>query len=74
MVQITKIEISKFIYDEWVSFYKKHDSVEYTSIKNFTEKKMLQIMEIHNNHNAIALELKQKAKAKELNQYGRRKK
>lgn len=41
------ININKEVYNRWVTFYKKHNKIDYPNLKNFTEKKLSQIMEIY---------------------------
>jgi len=47
--KMTNINIRNEIYVQWVNFYKKHNKIDYPSLKNFTEKKLSEIMSLHNN-------------------------
>ncbi len=41
---MTNIDIENSIYKRWVSFYNKQDKIEYPTLKNFTAKKLLELM------------------------------
>ena len=45
MVGNMNIDIDDRIYKKWVSFYKKQDKVLYPSLKNFTAKKLQEVMQ-----------------------------
>ena len=45
---MVNIDINKKIYDKWLKFYDTHDKTEYPTIKNFSEKKFLEIMKPYN--------------------------
>lgn len=38
------INIDSKVYHQWKKFYKTQDTLEYPSLKNFTEKKMLELI------------------------------
>ena len=42
---MTNIDIDDEIYKKWVKFYEKQDKIEYPSLKNFTTKKLMNLME-----------------------------
>lgn len=44
---MVNINLSNDIYSKWNDFYKKHNKLDYPSLKNFTEKKLSQIMEVY---------------------------
>jgi hypothetical protein len=41
---MTNIDIDDKIYKQWVKFYEKADKLEYPNMKNFTAKKLLELM------------------------------
>ncbi len=42
---MTTLDIKDEIYDKWVEFYNKHSKLEYPTLKNFTARKLKEIME-----------------------------
>ncbi len=44
---MANMNIDDNVYTKWKKFYDKHDKMEFPTIKNFTEKKMLHLMSIH---------------------------
>jgi|TARA_R100000501_G_C2604356_1_gene100567 hypothetical protein len=44
---MVNININEKIYERWAIFYKMHDKLEYPTLKNFTEKKILEIISLH---------------------------
>ena len=45
---MTVINIDNKVYKDWVSFYNKHNKIDFPNLKNFTEKKLVEIMRLHN--------------------------
>lgn len=43
------INIDKVVYNQWNDFYNKHNKVDFPTLKNFTEKKLCQMMEVYGN-------------------------
>ena len=41
---MTNIDINNLVYKKWVKFYEKADKLEYPNLKNFTAKKLLDII------------------------------
>ena len=41
---MTNIDIDNLVYKKWVKFYEKSDKLEYPTLKNFTAKKLLDII------------------------------
>ena len=41
---MTTIDIDDEVYSRWVKFYEKQDKLEYPSLKNFTAKKLMDLM------------------------------
>lgn len=44
---MVNIDINITIYKKWYDFYKKHNKTDYPTLKNFTEKKLSQMMEVY---------------------------
>jgi len=42
---MTNIDIDDKIYNDWIKFYEKQDKLEYPTLKNFTAKKLREIIE-----------------------------
>ena len=42
---MTTLDISDEVYDEWVEFYNKQDKIKYPTLKNFTARKLREIIE-----------------------------
>lgn len=43
---MTNIDVESEVYGNWVKFYKKHSKMEYPTLKNFTAKKLNELMNI----------------------------
>ena len=41
---MTNIDINNKVYKKWVKFYEKSDKLEYPTLKNFTAKKLLEVI------------------------------
>lgn len=41
---MTNINIDSKVYRKWVKFYEKSDKLEYPTLKNFTAKKLLELI------------------------------
>ena len=41
---MTNIDIDNKIYKKWVKLYEKSDKLEYPTLKNFTAKKLLELI------------------------------
>lgn len=48
---MTTINIEDNIYRNWVKFYNKHNKLEYPTLRNFTAKKLKEMMEKQNERN-----------------------
>ena len=41
---MTNIDIDYEVYDDWKDFYNKHNKLEYPTLKNFTAKKLKELI------------------------------
>ncbi len=41
---MTNVDIEAKIYKKWVSFYKRHSKIDYPTLKNFTTKKLSELI------------------------------
>lgn len=46
---MTTLDIDNEIHKEWVKFYNKQDKLKYPTFKNFTARKLKEMMENDNN-------------------------
>lgn len=42
---MTTLDIPKKVYKEWSNYYKKQDNLKFPTLKNFTARKLKEIME-----------------------------
>ena len=41
---MTTLDIQDEVYDDWVKFYNKQDKLKYPTLKNFTARKLKEVM------------------------------
>lgn len=44
---MTTLDIQDEVYEDWIKFYNKQDKLRYPTLKNFTARKLREIMQEH---------------------------